>query len=227
MPGLAFPPVGRLGLTSPPSQVLCSATTATRPSRCPLLVARSPIPCSFLTFVSLLQARWRSGTLASTPGLLGLPVRLFRVADKETSGSPKFPGYPSVCMPRSSTPVVSSVLALSHSGLLPSTSLTASAFPLYNSRLSYCPRPYKFRGSITRPASSLPLASDARYRLRSVPAGFATSLLARLWLGGTYTHWVTATNFYRHTPISHRSGLLLARQCFVGWPCGGDSTLTR
>jgi hypothetical protein len=150
--------------------VLCSATTATCPSRCPLLVARAPIPCLSLSFVSLLQARQRSGTLASTPGLLGLPVRLFRVADKETSGSPKFPGYPSVCMPRSSTPVVSSVLALSHSGLLPSTSLTASAFPLYNSRLSYCPRPYKFRGSIprghdvTRPASSLPLASDARYR---------------------------------------------------------------
>jgi hypothetical protein len=29
MPGVAFPPVGRLGLTSPPSSVLCSAKTAT------------------------------------------------------------------------------------------------------------------------------------------------------------------------------------------------------
>lgn len=35
------------------------------------------------------------------------PVRLFRGADKETTGSPKFPGYPSKYVPRSSTPVVS------------------------------------------------------------------------------------------------------------------------
>jgi hypothetical protein len=31
MPGVAFPPVGRLGLTSPPSPVLCAAKTATLP----------------------------------------------------------------------------------------------------------------------------------------------------------------------------------------------------
>jgi hypothetical protein len=36
MPGLAFPPVGRLGLASPPSPVLCSATTTPCPSRWPL-----------------------------------------------------------------------------------------------------------------------------------------------------------------------------------------------
>jgi hypothetical protein len=46
-------------------------------------------------------------SLPLTPGLLGHPVRLFRVADKETSGSPKFPGYLFKFMPRSSTPVVS------------------------------------------------------------------------------------------------------------------------
>ena len=34
--------------------------------------ARSSIPCLFLPFVSFLQARLRSGTLAPTPGLLGL-----------------------------------------------------------------------------------------------------------------------------------------------------------
>ena len=31
LPDVAFPPVGRLGLTSPPSQVLCDATTAALP----------------------------------------------------------------------------------------------------------------------------------------------------------------------------------------------------
>jgi len=103
----------------------------------PSAPARSSIPCLFLRFVSFLQARQRSGTFALTPGLLGLPVRLFRVADKETTGSPKFPGYPFEFMPCSSTPVVSSALALAHSGLLPSASLTASAFPpQHNWRLS-------------------------------------------------------------------------------------------
>jgi hypothetical protein len=175
IPDLAFPPVGRLGLTSPPSQVLCSATTATRPSRCPLLVARSPIPCLSLTFVSFLQARCRSGTIASTPGLLGLPVRLFRLIYKETSGSPKFPGYPFVCMPRSSTPVVSSVLALSYSGLLPSTCMRASAFPLDCSRLSsvhnYTNFEAQSRGLLPRsPWLQTPVAGFAR-RVRYQPVG--------------------------------------------------------
>jgi len=186
IPDLAFPPVGRLGLTSPPSLVLRSATTATRPSRCPLLVARAPIPCLSLLFVSLLQARWRSGTLASTPGLLGHPVHHFRVIYKETSGSPKFPGYPSVSMPCSSTPVVSWTLALAYSGLLPSACMTASAFPLNCSRLSFCPRLYKFRGSITRPASLLSLASDSRYR--ADPQGsLPTCWLDFGWVGLTPT----------------------------------------
>jgi hypothetical protein len=118
-----------LGFTSPPSAVLCSATTATCPSRFPSLVARPPIPGLFRLFVSFLQARQGSGTFASTPGLLGHPVRRFRVAHQETSGSPKFPGYPIDYMPRSSTPVVSLALALARSGLRPSASMTASAFP--------------------------------------------------------------------------------------------------
>ena len=65
----------------------------------PYALARSTIPCLFLLFVSFLQARQRSGTLALTPGLLGHPVRLFREVDKETNGSLKFPGYPFEHMP--------------------------------------------------------------------------------------------------------------------------------
>ena len=97
-----------MGLTSPPSSVLCSATTATCPSRCPMLSLVHRYLVWSPTFVSFLQARWRSGTFASTPGLLGHPVRLFRVAHKETSGSPKFPDYPLEYMPRSSTVRLSS-----------------------------------------------------------------------------------------------------------------------
>jgi hypothetical protein len=42
MPGVAFPPVGRLGLPSPPSAVLCSTKTAPCPSRAASLVTRVP-----------------------------------------------------------------------------------------------------------------------------------------------------------------------------------------
>src|SRR5262249_47444999 len=53
LPDVAFPPVGRLGFTSPHSTVLCDATTATSPSRGPSLVARSPIPCVLLAVCGL------------------------------------------------------------------------------------------------------------------------------------------------------------------------------
>jgi len=42
LPDGACPPVGRLGLTAPPSSVLCTATTALCPSRGTSLVARRP-----------------------------------------------------------------------------------------------------------------------------------------------------------------------------------------
>jgi hypothetical protein len=104
-------------------------------------------------------------------------------AHQETNGSPKFPGYPRKHMPRSSTPVVSSTLALAHPGLLPSTSMTASAFPpilaviLCGKKIFPAgPRLYKFRGSITRPALLFPLASDFRYRI------YPQGVLLTCWL---------------------------------------------
>jgi len=50
------------------------------------------------------------------------------VAPKETGGSPEFPGYPSEHMPRSQTPVVSRLLAMAQTGLLPSMHWIMSAF---------------------------------------------------------------------------------------------------
>ena len=44
MPGVAFPPVGPVGLRSPPSSVLCSLRLPSCPSRVASLVARFPIP---------------------------------------------------------------------------------------------------------------------------------------------------------------------------------------
>src|SRR6266581_5370924 len=51
LPDGAFPPVGRLGLTSPPSLVLCAATTALCPSRGLRLSLAFPIPCLLPWFV--------------------------------------------------------------------------------------------------------------------------------------------------------------------------------
>jgi hypothetical protein len=134
------------------------------PFSMPYALARTPIPCSpsFSCPVSgsparrvLSSARTRCFPAGGTPSTF---------VHKETIGSPKFPGYPLECMPRSSTPVVSCTLALARPGLLPSVKMKTSAFTPKLLAVVQCPQLYKFRGSITRPALSLPLASDFRYR---------------------------------------------------------------
>jgi len=106
------------------------------------------------------------------------------VVFKETNGPLKFPGYPFEHMPRSSTPVVSLLLALSYQGLLPSTSMTASAFPQKNTG-GYPLRKF-FRWSTIIQISGL---NHAAYILAfpgfglplpDLPAGFTPNLLARL-----------------------------------------------
>ena len=127
LPDDAFPPVGRLGLTSPLSPGLCAATTATYPSRGPLLVARSPIPCVLPLFVVSHTGSSPGGSPRRRQGL-GSPGPPLRVGRKETDGSPTFPSSPCEDMPRSQTPVVSCALAFSHPGLLPSGACKPSAF---------------------------------------------------------------------------------------------------
>jgi hypothetical protein len=155
MPGVAFPPVGPVGLSSPPSQVLCSAKTAPPPLSGHFAWRSRPdtLPVSVRSWCPA-----RARDLVETPrprqGLWS-PGSPFRECDKETDGSPTFPSYPCADMPRSETPVVSCVLALPHPGLLPSGHWTPSAYlSVWPSELSCCPRLYPFRGSITRPASS-------------------------------------------------------------------------
>ena len=61
--------------------------------------------------------------------MLVVPVTLHpAIVPKETGGSPEFPDYPFVHMPRSQTPVVSRPLALARTGLLPSGHFIPSAF---------------------------------------------------------------------------------------------------
>jgi hypothetical protein len=130
MPGAAFPPVGRLGLTSPPSPVLCGAKTATL-SVSGRFACRSRPDTLLAPVVRGLRfrlvARWKPP--GATPGSLSQPAPQTGNCCKETGGSPKFPSYPYRDMPRSQTPVVSWALAMSRPGLLPSGQWKPSAFP--------------------------------------------------------------------------------------------------
>ena len=127
LPDGAFPPVGRLGLTSPLSSVLCAATTATSPSQGASLVARRPDTLRASLVRGLPEGLMTRSKRPGHARAFGHPVPLIRVFNKETSGSPKFPSYPYVRMPRSQTPVVSCALAIAYPGLLPSSACKPSA----------------------------------------------------------------------------------------------------
>ena len=101
LPDVAFPPVGRLGLTSPPSTVLCDATTATCPSRGPSLVARSPIPCVLPRSWCPRRARVSGRSAQTTPGLL-----------VTRSPSPGMSSRRQMALPRSRVPPVKTCPAL-------------------------------------------------------------------------------------------------------------------
>ena len=69
-----------------------------------------------------------AGSCLPAPGLLVSRYPCSSgVANKETAGSPKFPGSPCRCMPRSATPVGCAALTFARRALLPSAPLTASA----------------------------------------------------------------------------------------------------
>src|SRR5690349_12053926 len=126
------------------------------------------------------------------------------IVPKETGGSPEFPDYPRAHMPRSQTPVVSRLLALSLTGLLPSQACTWSAL-----------------GPVTRtyPLSTIIHFSEFNYAacvlalplLRTPPLSGRTSVRLPTWwlafgrvgLEFPLTHWVTLTCFKRCLLYSH------------------------
>ena len=131
MPGLAFPPVGRLGLTSPPSAVLCSATTAICPSRWPVLplghryLVCSLGSCPFFKLVGAQERlRQRLAYLVTRYTISGgLTRKQMALPSSQVTSLSSCPALrPRWC------PAVG--LALASPGLLPSASMTASAFPV-------------------------------------------------------------------------------------------------
>jgi len=107
MPGVAFPPVGPVGLGSPPSSVLCVAKTAILPvsGRFARRALPDTWPASARSWSPLrAHARVEAPDHARA---FGRPVPQSGHMVKEIGGSPTFPSSPSVCMPRSQTPVVS------------------------------------------------------------------------------------------------------------------------
>jgi hypothetical protein len=172
LPDGAFPPVGPLGLTSPPSAVRCDATTATVPlSGC--------FACRALpdTLRAPLVRGVPAGLVAwskrpDSARACGHPVPQSGPSVKETDGSPTFPSSPWGDMPRSQTPVVSGVLAIPHPGLRPSSACQPSA--------------HHDSTHVGAPSRGLPSRDT---RLRTAPygeaRGFAPDRLAQLSSGGT------------------------------------------
>ena len=145
IPGIAFPRSCECyrGSLGPRFPTLPGSGLSPAPRYCALLRLPSSIPVGPLlapfrylgltrSFVSL-PACAGVGSSAGRVGqlharVLIAPVTLApAIAPKETGGSPEFPDYPFVHMPRSQTPVVSRPLALARTGLLPSERCIPSA----------------------------------------------------------------------------------------------------
>lgn len=204
MPGMACPPVGPMGDGSPPSPVLCAAKTAALSisGRCARRSLPDTLPASARSWSPL-----RAHDQVEAPDharAFGRPVPQSGHVVKEIGGSPTFPSSPCGDMPRSQTPVVSCPLALARAGLLPSGPWKPSAFlSVYFGEISLCPRLYALRGSITRPASSLPPAPYVHCWVCT------WSVLLTGWRGvgqgglepSVLTYWVPTTHFMGFRPV--------------------------
>ena len=146
---VAFPPVGRLGLTSPRSPVLCDATTTIWPSRGPSLCRSFPDPLrASLSLCSPRRARSLVEAPSKRQGLWspGPPVRDVRQGARGLSQVPELP----LC---SHAPLSDPGGAL---GTRHSAPRTAAFQSLHTVGFATT---YIFRGSITRPVCSLHPAS--------------------------------------------------------------------
>jgi len=110
----------------------------------------------------------------------------------ETIGSPEFPRYPLECMHWSQTPVVTWLLTLTLSGLLPSGFQRPSAFTSNTPEAILLDHGNRFIGAQYRAYILVP--SGFGLPLPGLPSDFTTDLLVKLWSGGTCTYcWYSPT----------------------------------
>jgi hypothetical protein len=208
MPGFTFPPVGPLGLGSPPSRPFhYLGLRYYDPLRLPLLHLGSlrfrSIPDTLRAPAFVRLSPSGGGALLSAPGRSCIPVCPSRCPPQGDGGPLEFPDYPCVCMPRSRTPVVSSRLAMSSPGLVPSGAVKPSAF-LGSRRVILSDHNYKTFGAQSR-------GLRTRYTwLHTHPCGLCMQVRCRF--GGSpplvglarraaLTHWVISTNFTVSFPV--------------------------
>jgi len=188
LPGVAFPPVGPVGLGSPPSRP--AGWPADPRSSAPLRLPRLRLGVLRLSLVR----RYPGVLLCFTPSQVteprhpaGLGGFLPRLPDpalpQARRGSPTFPRDPSADMPRSQTPVVPWALALAPPGLLPSGAWKPSAFPSIPRRDIPWPTTLPISGLTPAACPLAPPRSAPPFLVEHV--GVATDGLARRSSGGT------------------------------------------
>ena len=124
-----------LSVTSPPSRLKPRSHRYYVPLRLPKVPLRRvrfslSTPDTLPAFFLCVSCDSFAGeSIPLTPGLLiSRYPSSSGCLNTDTFGSPEFPSYPFESMPWSKTPVVTSTLALTHSGLLPSAHSRALAF---------------------------------------------------------------------------------------------------
>ena len=157
------------------------------------------------------QGSWSAGTPA-------LPA----LSNKETVGSPEFPSCPFGHMPRSTTPVVSSRLAIASPGLLPSAPHHVVGFPSYYSlqRLSSRTTTTKISGlhhaaCVLATSGFVPPITETH--AVSLPTCWLSFGQVRLWLLPALTHWATMTSFMGFLPVP-------MPRIYLGTRCGSFRT---
>ncbi len=112
---------------------------------------------------------------------------------KEPIGPPQCPSYPFEDKPWSKTPVVAHRLAIAPVSLLPSVTLECVGFPPTFAGFILMDHNYTFFGVQYRACNLVP--SSFRPSSPGLPVDFTNELPAKLCSCGTYTHWVTLSNF--------------------------------
>jgi hypothetical protein len=182
MPGVAFPPVGRLGLPSPPSSVLCSTKTATLPvsgrfachSRPDTLRASVGSWCPRRARVRVEAPRARQGFWSSGPPFPGVAQ-----GDRWLSQVPELPLE--IHAPLSDPGGVPSARQ-SVSGIAAFRCQEPSAFPSAHLRVILVSTIIKISG--LHHAACILVPSSFVRPLLGVHVEFPTDRLARRWSGG-------------------------------------------